>query len=89
MAKRVFRPYDPGQPLPMPPELRAWLPPDHLAYLVSDMWTQLDLTADPGVYEAGDGGGNPPYHPVLLTKLLLYAYMRGRRQFARHRGQDL
>ena len=77
MAKRAFRPYEPEQPLPLPPDLRQWLPADHLVYLLSDLVDQVDLTPILAVYEQGDGGGNPPYHPVLLTKLLLYAYCQG------------
>jgi transposase len=77
MAPRVFRPYDPAAPLPGPPDLRDWLPPDHAVYLLSDLVDELDLRAITEVYDRGDGGGNPPYHPVLLTKLLLYAYMEG------------
>jgi len=77
MAPRVFRPYDPTAPLPGPADLREWLPPDHAVYLLSDLVDALDLSAILAVYHQGDGGGNPPYHPVLLTKLLLYAYMQG------------
>src|SRR5215208_6521351 len=77
MAKRAFRPYAPDRPLPLPPDLREWLPADHLVYLLSEIVDQLDLTPILAVYEQGDGGGNPPYHPVLLTKLLLYAYCQG------------
>jgi transposase len=77
MAKRVFRPYEPDRPLPVPPDLRQWLPADHTAYLVSDIVDQLDLSPITAVYDRGDGGGNPPYHPVLLTKLLFYAYAQG------------
>jgi transposase len=77
MAKRVTRAYEPGRPLPLPADLRAWLPADHTVYLLSDIVDQLDLTPITAVYDRGDGGGNPPYHPVLLTKLLFYAYCRG------------
>lgn len=77
MAKRVFRPYEPDRPLPLPPDLRAWLPTDHTIYLLGDIVDQLDLTPILVAYERGDGGGNPPYHPALLTKLLLYAYCEG------------
>ena len=77
MAKRVFRPYEPERPLPLPPDLRQWLPADHLVYLLSDLVDHLDLSPITAVYDQGDGGGNPPYHPVLLTKLLFYAYAQG------------
>lgn len=77
MATRVFRPYDPSAALPLPPDLRAWLPPDHTVYLLSDLLDEVDLTPILASYAQGDGGGNPPYHPVLLTKLLLYAYCEG------------
>ena len=77
MAKRVFRPYDPDRPLPLPPDLRQWLPPDHAVYLLSDLVDHLDLSPITAAYDQGDGGGNPPYHPVLLTKLLFYAYCQG------------
>lgn len=77
MADRVFRPYDPAAPVPGPADLRDWLPPDHAVFLLGDLVDELGLTAITAVYQRGDGGGNPPYHPVLLTKLLLYAYMHG------------
>jgi len=77
MAKRVFRPYQPDRPLALPTDLREWLPADHTVYLVSDIVDQLDLSPIAAVYDQGDGGGNPPYHPVLLTKLLFYAYSQG------------
>jgi transposase len=77
MAKRVFRPYEPDRPLPLPPDLRQWLPADHLVYLLSDLVDHLDLSPITSVYDQGDGGGNPPYHPVMLTKPLFYAYAQG------------
>jgi transposase len=77
MAKRVLRPYDPKQPLPLPADLRQWLPTDHTVYLLGDIVDQLDLSPITAVYDQGDGGGNPPYHPEMLTKLLFYAYSQG------------
>jgi transposase len=61
MAK-TYRPYLPEQDLLLPPSLRDWLPEDHLAYFVSDLVAQLDLTAITAVYE-GEDRGYPPYHP--------------------------
>ena len=75
MAK-TYRPYLPEQDLLLPPSPRDWLPEDHLAYFVSDIVDQLDLTAITSVYEAEDRGF-PPYHPVMMTKVLVYGYCVG------------
>src|SRR5216684_1489769 len=75
MAK-TYRPYVPEQALLLPPSLREWLPEDHLAYFVSDLIDQLDLSAITTVYE-DEERGYPPYHPVMLTKVLVYAYCVG------------
>ena len=73
---KTYRPYVPEQDLLLPPSLRDWLPEDHLAFFVSDLIDQLDVTAITTVYEAEDRG-YPPYHPVMLTKVLVYAYCVG------------
>lgn len=75
MAK-TYRPYVPEQDLLLPPSLRDWLPEDHLAFFVSDLIDQLDLSAITAVYE-DEERGYPPYHPVMLTKVLVYAYCVG------------
>ena len=75
MAK-TYRPYVPEQDLLLPPSLRDWLPEGHLAYFVSDLIDQLDLSAITKVYE-DEERGYPPYHPVMLTKVLVYAYCVG------------
>jgi transposase len=75
MAK-TYRPYVPEQDLLLPPSLRDWLPEDHLAYFVSDLIDQLDLSAITSGYD-DDERGYPPYHPVMLTKVLVYAYCVG------------
>jgi transposase len=75
MAK-TYRPYLPNQDFLLPPSLRDWLPEDHLVYFVSDLVDELDLSAITTVYEDEDRGF-PPYHPVMLTKVLVYAYCIG------------
>ena len=75
MAK-TYRPYVPEQDLLLPPSLRDWLPEDHLAYFVSDLVDHLDVSAIMKVYEEEDRG-YPPYHPVMMTKVLVYAYCVG------------
>ena len=75
MAK-TYRPYVPEQDLLLPPSLRDWLPEDHLVYFVSDVVDALDLSAITTVYEEEERG-YPPYHPVMMTKVLVYAYCVG------------
>lgn len=74
MAK-TFREYSPDQLLLMAPSLREWLPEDHEVYFVSDLVETLDLSAIYGSYD--EERGYPPYHPLLMTKLLVYGYTRG------------
>ena len=75
MAK-AYRAYLPEQDLLLPPSLRDWLPENHLAHFVSDVVDQLDLSAIESVYEAEERG-QPPYHPRMMTKILLYGYCVG------------
>lgn len=75
---KTFRRYDMNQQLLLPPDLRQWLPADHLALYLSDVVESLNLTEILNVYEEGDRRGRPPYHPVLMVKLLIYGYCTGR-----------
>jgi transposase len=75
MAK-PYRAYLPEQDLLLPPSLHDWLPEDHLAYFVSDVVEQLDLNAIESVYEEEERG-QPPYHPRMMTKILIYGYCVG------------
>jgi transposase len=75
MAKR-YRAYEPDQLFLMPPGLREWLPEDHLAYFVSDLVDDLDLSEIESVYE-DEERGQPPYHPRMMAKVLIYAYCNG------------
>jgi transposase len=75
MAK-TYRAYLPEQDLLLPPSLRDWLSEDHLAYFVSDVVDQLDLSGIESVYEEEERG-QPPYHPRMMTKILLYGYCVG------------
>ena len=75
MAK-TYRPYLPEQEFLLPPSLREWLPDNHLAYFVSDLIDHVDLSAITAGYE-DEERGYPPYHPVMLTKVLVYGYCVG------------
>jgi len=76
MAK-TFRAYSLDQQLLLPPDLRGWLPEGDLALFVSDVVDELDLSAIYAAYDSGEGRGQPPYHPAMMVKLLLYGYCIG------------
>lgn len=76
MNKR-FRVCDLNQPFLVPPSLQDWLPEDHLARFVADVTNELDLSRIYAEYERNDGRGLSAYHPLLLTRLLLYGYSIG------------
>ena len=75
---RIYLSYDPEQRLLLPPDLREWLPEGHLALFISDVVDELDLSAILRHYESGDGRGRPPYHPLMMVKLLVYGYCIGK-----------
>jgi transposase len=75
---KTFRSYDMNQQLLLPPDLREWLRPGHLALYISDVVESLDLSGILKVYEEGDGRGRPPYHPAMMLKLLIYGYCTGK-----------
>jgi len=76
VSKR-FRTCDLDQLYLLPPSLQDWLPEGHLARFVADVMNELDLAAIYAEYERKDGRGLAAYHPLLLTRLLLYGYCTG------------
>ena len=60
----------------MPPDVREWLAPRHLAWFVIDAVAEMDLEAFYAAYRV-DGRSRPPYDPAMMVALLLYAYARG------------
>jgi transposase len=61
----------------LPPSVGDFVKPKHLALFVRDLvQRELDLSSIERAYSK-DPRGNPPYHPGMMTALLLYAYCRG------------
>src|ERR671936_1448704 len=60
----------------LPPDVREWLPADHLAWFVIDAVAEMDLSAFYAAYRQ-DGHGRAAYEPAMMVALLLYAYARG------------
>jgi len=67
---------DRDQAFLLPPDLRDWLPSDHLAWFVLDVVDQLDLGPFLKAYRA-DGHGRAAYEPRMLVAVLLYGYCNG------------
>jgi transposase len=76
MAK-TFRDWDVEQRWLLPPSVMDFVPADHIAHFIRDtVREQLDLSAVLAAYEKEERG-YPPYNPVMMTALLLYAYCQG------------
>jgi transposase len=77
MAQNFLR-CDRDQPLLLPPDLRDWLPEDHLAWFVIESAEELDLSAFYAAYRS-DGHGRSAHDPRMMVALVLYAYATGER----------
>jgi len=73
---KTYRPYEPDQMFLLPPSLTEWLPSGHLVFFVREILDTIDLSPITSVYEQEDRG-YPPYHPKMMTGILLYGYCSG------------
>src|SRR5919204_6531377 len=75
----------------LPPDVREWLPGDHLAWFVIDAVAEMDLEAFYVAYRV-DGHGRAAYEPSVMVALVLYAFatsVRSSRAIERHCRQDV
>ena len=75
----------------LPPDVREWLPEDHLAWFVIDVVGRMDLSAFYGAYRA-DGHGRAAYEPSVMVALILFAFatnVQSSRAIERHCRQDV
>lgn len=73
MATR-FVSVDHDTPLLLPPNLRDWVPDDHLVHFVLDAVAALNLSH---VKVNQRGTGSQQYPPVMMLALLIYSYATG------------
>ncbi|MEK7992325.1 MAG: IS1182 family transposase [Planctomycetota bacterium] len=73
---KTYRPFEPDQMFLLPPSVKDWLPTGHLAHFIVEIVERLDLSAITKAYEREERG-QPPYHPVMMVRVLLYAYCVG------------
>lgn len=73
------------------PDMRDWLPAEHLVWFLIEVVEQLDLDEFRRAYRA-DGHGRAAYDPAVMVALLLYAYcsgVRSSRQIERRCTEDV
>ena len=73
-----FIPYNRDQYFLLPPNMREWLPENHLVWFILDAVGQMDLSRFYEKYRQ-DGWGGKGFNPAMLVSLLLYAYTQGER----------
>jgi transposase len=72
MSKAVFKQYNQGQICMFPMSLDEKIPSDASVRLVNQIVDDLDISK---VFETYKGGGTSSYHPRMMLKLVLYAYL--------------
>ena len=58
----------------LPPDLRDWVPADHLVHFMIDLIGELDVRTA-RVNE--QGSGSEQYPPAMMRGLLIYSYATG------------
>jgi len=75
MAK-TFREWNPEQSLMFPPTPMDWVSKDDLAWFIRNLvLEELELKEIEDQYQ--EERGYPPFHPVMMTGLVLYSYCQG------------
>ncbi len=69
--KAPFKPYNQGQITFLPPSLEELVPENHIARVVDSIIEKIDTSP---LYEKYEGIGTSSYNPVMMLKVLIYAY---------------
>jgi transposase len=73
---KTFRPWKIDEPLLLPVMVQDFVAKDHLArFVLIVVQEEIDLAEITGTY--GSERGQPPFNPIMMTALLLYAYCGG------------
>jgi transposase len=73
---KSYRPVQRDQPFLLPPDMRDWLPADHVVWFVLETVGALDTGAFHARRRLG-GTGTAGYDPDMLLALFIYAYCQG------------
>ena len=67
-----FKTYSQHQIMLLPPSLEELIPENAPVRVVNSIIDRIDLSS---LYETYKGGGTSSYHPAMLLKVLVYAYL--------------
>jgi transposase len=73
MKKVVYKRYDQNQPMLLPPSYEELVPRNHPVRVVNEVMERIDIGELERTYK---GGGTSSYHPRMLLKVLVNAYLR-------------
>ncbi|MCF8231969.1 MAG: IS1182 family transposase [Bacteroidales bacterium] len=71
MAQQVFKTWNQNQMMLLPPSLDELIPQGHMVRFIDKAVERIDTSE---LLESYKGGGTSAYHPVMLFKVLVYAY---------------
>lgn len=71
-SKQVFKPYNQQQVMLLPPSLEEIIPVKHLVRVVNQTIDKLNIEPLIATYK---GDGTSAYHPLMLLKVVVYAYV--------------
>lgn len=66
-----FKSYLQNQPMLLPPDIRDFLPKNHIAFLINEVVNNLNINS---IIQTYSEEGNPPYNPYMMIKVMFYAY---------------
>jgi transposase len=72
-ADPVFKRYDQNQLMMIPPSYDDLIPANHPVRVVNEVIERINISELEASYK---GGGTSSYHPRMLTKVVVYGYMR-------------
>jgi transposase len=72
-GKITHKTYTQKQPMLLPPSYDELIPEGHLVRIINEFVESIDLSVLEATYK---GGGTSSYHPKMLLKVLLYAYVK-------------
>jgi len=72
VLKPIFKAYRQNQLMLLPPNLEELIPENHPVRIVNDVLNKIDIQPLVRQYKTG---GSSSYHPLMLLKVLVYAYI--------------